>query len=922
MSGLEGPAIVAGGGRLLGGLVAPAGRALARRASFRWMVCLRVRKKVDFACRWRTYRRWLKTITAEELARPVEEIHGPLAKRLDEAMSAASKDWVSSDDHLSRALRLVEMTYPAIAASLGDGDRSEVSERWAQQRSASVRDLLLQIVGPGAAFSANDLGIVLQRRSEARRAVRLQVFEVDEPTLTPLFGQIPVLDVPRDGVVALLGDFGSGKSEIAETWHRATIRNLIEGHKPPFPVWLSARDLLSHTLEGVVERQLGPAWREGRGASIVVDGLDEVDPATAQTALEAGRTLTKSYANVRILLTARPGILSPTATEEVKADLLTEEGALELVELAGGKSWDTWRWTGDMRATVTRPFFALAAGAMLGRDKAPRGEAELIRELVENALAKGTERSAVTSLESRGVLANLAVSLTREGADGLSFSDRQVARSSRLIADGPDGSVLFSLPIFQHWFAAQSILDGDIPPEEVVADSISFNRWRWAAAVAVLSAQGAELLDDLVATWVAHNPGAASWILKEAFSGHRDWRTAADKGLDSKTSGARLLRSLRSWTNALGPMGDGVLPLPMSLGPVGLGVTVSGHRIDVAFSTSSTETDHVTEVPPGVHPFCPTAVPSWVPWFSGSAPEGDVWPWTMVQKSIAGATLKRLSNDPFLGAPDGVWSQERIYDLARNLLGLGSLFHGDLPADEVSAQAKVAFAAVGNDRDALVSFRGPTTYSGAELEYLVAWIDAAKPDKLGSHLPERDVPHPTDSGVWDMYSPKRLIEFELEVYGRACEAYDEAMASTFARIGWSMSSSALAPFGVILEILFDSGNRVGNIPRLTVMRVPMALMPQMAPSGNGVLWSASKRAVAIQAKRDRVDDWEHYSAAIEAVRAWLAAQNREPIGGLGWSVTGADDMSNVRPASSVAARWLWDDLKSIGLGEGTFPQLR
>ena len=102
----------------------------------------------------------------------------------------------------------------------------------------------------------------------------------------------------------------------------------------------------------------------------------------------------------------------------------------------------------------------------------------------------------------------------------------------------------------------------------------------------------------------------------------------------------------------------------------------------------------------------------------------------------------------------------------------------------------------------------------------------------------------------------------------------------------------------------------------------MALMPQMAPSGNGVLWSASKRAVAIQAKRDRVDDWEHYSAAIEAVRAWLAAQNREPIGGLGWSVTGADDMSNVRPASSVAARWLWDDLKSIGLGEGTFPQLR
>jgi hypothetical protein len=36
--------------------------------------------------RWRTYRKWLKTITAGELARPVEDIHGPLAKRLDEAL--------------------------------------------------------------------------------------------------------------------------------------------------------------------------------------------------------------------------------------------------------------------------------------------------------------------------------------------------------------------------------------------------------------------------------------------------------------------------------------------------------------------------------------------------------------------------------------------------------------------------------------------------------------------------------------------------------------------------------------------------------------------------------------------------------------------------------------------------------------------
>jgi len=687
-------------------------------------------------------------------------------------------------------------------------------------------------------------------------------------------------------------------------------------------VWLSARELPGQTLEGAVERQLGPTWRHGRGASIAVDGLDETDPAAAQTLLEAARTLARTYTNVRVLLTARPGILSPTAIEVATTALLTADEALELVESAGGESHATWRWTADMRATVTRPFFALAAGVMLGRDEAPRGEADLIRGLVENALAKGTERSAVTSGETRSVLEGLAVALTRTGVDGLSFSDRQIARSSRLVADGPDGSVLFSLPIFQHWFAAQAILAGDVPAAEVVADVLSFNRWRWAAAVAALSARGAEAVDDLLGTWVAGNPGAAAWVINEAFSGHRDWRTEGDEDLDAETSGARLLRALRTWTKSVGPLADGVLPSPVVQGPVGLGVTVSGHRIDVAFSTSRPAADYVTEVPPGVHPLLPVPVPDWVPWISGGAPEGDAWPWTMVLNMIARATLKKLSNDPFLGAPDGIWVQERRFDFARRLLGRGSRFHGDLPADEVGKRAAETFDAVGRDRDSRISVSGSATYSGAELEDLVSWIDATAAVQVGWHLPKKDVPHPAGGWVWDFYSPQRLMEFEVEVYGRACEAYDEALAHSFSRLGWSMPSSAFAPFGVILEVRYDGAAGRGVAPGLTVMRVPMTLMPQIAPSGPEAVWSASGRAVITQTKREMAADRERHSATLETIRSWLAEQNREPISDLGWTNTGAHDMRNVRPASSVAARWLWDDLKSLGLGIGTFPQLR
>lgn len=921
MSGLEGAVLAAAGGRLLGGLAAPAARALARKVSFRWSVSRRVRKRVDFSCRWRTYRKWLKTITAEELARPAEDMHGPLAKRLDEALSAASKGWASAADHLSRSLRLVELTYPAIAAALGDGDRSELSENWAQQRSVTVRSLLLQLVGPHAALSSDDLAMVLRQRSSARRAVRLQVFAVDEAALQSHFDQIEVLNVPGGEVVILLGDFGSGKSEIAETWHRAGIKKLMVEDDAPLPVWVGARGLLGQTLEGAVDRQVGPTWRQGRGASITVDGLDETDPATAQTLLEAARTMARTYTSVRVLLTARPGILSPTSLEETTAALLTEEEALELVELAGGKPHDTWRWTADMRATVTRPFFALAAGSMLGQAEAPRREADLIRGLVENALEKGTERLAVTSGETRSVLQNLAVALTRSGEDSLSFSDRQIARSSRLVADGPDGSVLFSLPTFQHWFAAQAILIGDVPAEEVVAHPLSFNRWRWAAAVAALSAPGAEAVDGLLGTWIAGNPGAAAWIINEAFGGQRDWRTIDEENLDAKTSGIRLLNALRIWTDALGrPWVHGVLPLPVVQGPVGLGVTVSGHRLTVAFSTSRPAADYVTEIPPGIDSLLPASEADWWLWIGGSAPKGEAWPWTMVRNQIAKGTLKKLSNDPFLGAPDGIWTQEHRFSLARSLLGRGSLFHGDLPADKVRKRAAEILDALDGDLNAAISGLGPRTYFRAEFEDLVSWIDVSAPGQVTSHLPEKDMQHPAGSWVWDFYSPRRLMEFEAEVYGRACEAYDEALLHSLARLGWSMPSSVLTPFGVVLELSNDSTG-LGGTPGLTAVRVPMALMGKVAPSTPESMWSSSGRAVVTPISPSRAADRERHLATLETIRSWLAEQNREPIGDLGWNNTGADDMSNVRPASSVAAHWLWNDLQSLGLGSGTFPQL-
>jgi hypothetical protein len=295
----------------------------------------------------------------------------------------------------------------------------------------------------------------------------------------------------------------------------------------------------------------------------------------------------------------------------------------------------------------------------------------------------------------------------------------------------------------------------------------------------------------------------------------------------------------------------------------------------------------------------------------------------MVQKRIAEQTLAKLSHDPFLGAPDGVWAQERRFDLSRRLLNRGSLWHGALVAEEVRARARDVLALFhpGSTLHGSVSLGG-TTYSGAELEALLKWLEEATQARVLSHLPEPDVARPESGWIWNFYSAQRLMEFEAEVYGRACEAYDEASSHTFARLGWSLPSAALAPFGVVVELTYGPGWGDDLMPTVTVQRMPMELMPEQASFESQAVWATSRRAVVTQVERESTLEPDRYLLNMNRVRAWLARQNRESLGALGWSSRIADTMGESRPASSVAAGWLWDDLKTLGLGSGTFPQLR
>jgi hypothetical protein len=795
-------------------------------------------------------------------------------------------------------------------------------------RSTLIGQLAVPAGSGGAAETAEgpsrSPAAVLTAQSSARRRVRLQVFGLEEDQLMGYFNEIIPPDVATGGaggagVAVLVGDFGSGKSEIAEAWHRRAITYLTDNAQAPAPVWLSARDITG-PLQDAVTRNAGASWLT-RGACVVVDGLDESDPARAQVLLDDARILAATYENLQILLTARPGAVSPNDTEQIPAPLLSEEAALGLVEAAGAGRRATWYWTGDMRTSLRRPFFALAAGVMLAKDDAPRGEADLIRALVENALSNGRERASVTATETHKALTALAVNLTAGDTDGLTFSQRQTVRTSRLGADGPSGTVRFSLPILQHWFAAQAILAGTVAPDTVLANRRNFLRWRWAAAVAALSATSTNTLDTLLGTWINANPGAAAWILREAFGQGRHWRQPGEDALEPLESRRRLLTALRTWSDALGDLSPRVLFGVRAHQPVKLGVSVNGTRLDVAISEDSVETDAVIDVPANVHPMMQSGPREWLPLFSGGAPQGDAWPWLFIRDRIAGATLKMLERDTDLGADNGIWVREKRYTTARALLGRDGIFTSDLPADEIRNNIQQLFKLSGGpDAPTLFHLGGRRSATDVDLRDLLQHLDSTGAAVLRANVPPADVTNPATSWVWSFYSKEQLAVLEADAYGRACEAYDEVLAGAFSCFGWSLPRSGLAPFGMILFLADPPEASAMPSPTLTAVRVPMPLLTRLAPQGPGTVWSENGRAVITPAPGGV--EYETLVSLMETTLEWVAAQGGEVFGGYSWTSTGARDMSKKRPASDIAARWLHSDLKNLGLSGGTFPQLQ
>ena len=407
--------------------------------------------------------------------------------------------------------------------------------------------------------------------------------------------------------------------------------------------------------------------------------------------------------------------------------------------------------------------------------------------------------SAVRDQSTFGLLAKLAVSGTQSGGsqDGLSFQERQQVLTSTLVHE-VGGHVEFSLPIFRQWFASTSILADPSLVSLTVSDAESFDRWRWALAVACLGASPARL-DDILATCLGANPGAGSWILAQIAAGHQWYREVDGDDVDESTAGHRLLRATRTWIDSLGDLSTSIFPIDGPSQPIGLGVHLSGKRVSTGWLRNPPASDTLLDLPAHVHPFAPLD-DTWWPDRTGGVAEGDEWPWVLVRKRIAGSLLKVLDKHPLIGGLGGVWHAESRYRALRIVLNSRSMLYPPIDRDEALRAVEEKLAAFPDGDIVSWTFAGSGTIDGGEMVDLAGWLRAHPEPNIVRPLPVPDREYPAGGMIWDFYSDDRLRLFCTEMLGKGCEAYDEAATGLFSRFSWSLGTGQPGAFGVLAEL--------------------------------------------------------------------------------------------------------------------------
>ncbi|OZD79384.1 hypothetical protein CH273_14280 [Rhodococcus sp. 05-339-2] len=707
-----------------------------------------------------------------------------------------------------------------------------------------------------------------QRRRQRRLGAGLEGAQVERSLTQHIAIPTGLQALAAGDSCVLVGPLGSGKSDMAEEWHRASLVTARKDSSAPAPVWLSSGSL-NKTIEDFIVREIGAEALAAQGVDVVVDGLDEHTEDAATLLLES-RSFVDRWPKSRVALTAR-AIDKGSPVREVAAPLLEVGHANRLMATVAGQQLPPLN--DQLAEAARRPLFAL----LIARHASAAEGATGIPELVDRVVDDVVERE---GFDLYAELRRLAVETIRDGKpiDPARFTTTQIAariRGSSLVTR-TGRTCGFSLATFEQWFAAKAIIEEEVDLDEELTSLETFDQWKYVLAI-VLAASEPVRADAVMGKLVRWNPGAAAWVIKETHAGGLARTNPDYNSEDWARIGTRLRFAAEAWMGGLGPLALATTPAQftgtVSLERIALAVDVQAWSLRISWlvrdELPGRPLDKVISLA-GTSPFA-------------------------LDRSIS------MRTHAITTGPNWVWETMRDH--------LGADF-GDrlgLVADRVATQHAGVLRDEFNDmvRSKIRSPKGESTSPTPSL------------------YPAPDLP-PYPGAPWGQYSPKTILARAEAVAAAAMRCYLELTALLAPNFGDTLGVRGLMPVEFYGDVHYtasdadDPDSWGPPEPGLAWLMRPIS-RHGTAPSDCSSIENAvsltlndKTRTTELRHNRDELYTWHK--------KRILDRPAYEPFAASFSTHFGNFDVLGDRPATALALGWLWADLVRLGWVKGMAPR--
>ncbi len=721
-------------------------------------------------------------------------------------------------------------------------------------------------------------------------------FDLDDPD--------GLISLGPGGVVALSGPMGAGKTDVANLWLANRCREFAADDSRPLPLWITARNIDSG-LESWIKSIVDSSTLARVGVSLVVDGVDETSKG-AQL-VEECQILSARWPKSQVLITGRPGAFADHV-ECVHLESWSEDTAFEMIrKVTGSSRVYPHDYPPQIVEAVRRPLFAMLVVSIYGAsENLPKTSAALIQYCALRSLGRSSgawreffpllRRIAAYSVANDG-----NVALSEVGGEAI----RHSLQETRLVVFS-EHKVSFTLSLFEQWFAAEALLQGEVNLEDILSDLASFAKWRYVLALSMQTGS-ADHIDKIMIALTEWNPGAAAWVVREGVERPFGTNGPFRELPGWKTVASRLHRAMASWCNGIGGLTPVVTPLDAGKNATDhlklhLAVEDAGMKFSFAWEqgdSGSKKILHLSNLQELVRKGLSVG-------FS-PAPAGDAWVWGWTVRQIQQDLEANLPRALHLHMPPGgVIETEYIWAVVYALLRRGSFLNTEpIRVEELKALVRGLQEKArehGPVEDYAYQYGAKRTITRLDLVLVGEWLDRQVDDQLTPPWPAVDVSRPSSGWVWNFYTPERLLELTRFVYARALDAYAEMMSTLFRNFSYSLNHSSLLPATLKGSLHTGRGDSYGHGPVLDYCLLPLA--DTQTGQSNVDISIAESKAVRMP------QEYEKYEPVLR--RFHIDNPERAPFAFHSWTQT-ALRVWESRPATNIAFRWIWSDLKSLGL---------